>query len=91
MMECMLSFIMIDKYIFIKHLFLIKKLLAIFIHSFMFQIKMEFIKAHTGKLCCQITKGMYIIYVQGVPRLVSQVGHTFFRTYVDEPGCPFTC
>ena len=63
MMECMLSFIMIDKYIFIKHLFLIKKLLAIFIHSFMFQIKMEFIKAHTGKLCCQITKGTYMIYM----------------------------
>ena len=28
--------------------------------------------------------------VQGVPRLVWQVGHPFFRTYVDAAGCPFT-
>ena len=28
--------------------------------------------------------------VQGVPWLVSQVGHPFFRTYIDAASCPFT-
>ena len=30
-------------------------------------------------------------YIQGVPRLVSQVTPPFSRTYVDVAGCPFTC